>query len=354
MIKCPICKKENPQSIDFCRHCRYPISIKKIDELSKEDLLVSLSSFLEVIGKKRKLLFKDKELEQVYDELLALNWLRPESALFRFIETKILLGLKDKYLKYPTLDLGCGDGLFTAILFGARLNKNYDAYQSVDFKQKDIYNSYTKLPDDFLEKKPLKIGFGIDIKEKAAAKAKELNVYDEVKAGDIRELPFENGSVNSVFSNMINDIKEEDLGPVFKEANRVLKKGGYFIFTSPTPRFKEFLFYYNKNKKELDRGRSKWQGRQLPFWKKLFKENSFQLIEYIEYGDVDMVQFWDTGFRPFFHYLMALRNILKKNDIYLSVKNVFLEIFREYLFKYTKGQISQKGAFSMIVAKKIN
>ena len=364
-IRCPICGKENPSDINFCKYCRYPINVKKIDEFTKEELIIHLSNLLDVI-KRREPLFDDEELEEIYNELFSLNWLRPESALFRFIEAKILVHFKDKYLQYPILDLGCGDGLFTSILFGARINKIYDAYESIDFSKMDIYNNYTKLPENFFVARPSSIGFGLDIKENAVMRANDLGTYNEVKVGDIRKLPFENESVNSVFSNMIDDIKREDLDMCFKEVNRVLKINGYFVFTTPTKRFREHLLYYNKahdfekqgNTDEytlflkLDRGRSEWEPRPLSLWVELFEKTSFELVEYVEYGNKNMLQFWDTGFRPFFHYLMNLRNILRKNNMLLPVKKIWVEIIKNYFFRYTKNQISQNGAFAIIVAKR--
>lgn len=351
-INCPICKNVNSSDDYFCGHCRYPINVKNINSLSKADLKLSLLDLSGVMDKVRKPLFKDKEVEQIYDELLSLNWLRPESAVVRFIEAEILFGFK-KYLKYPVLDLGCGDGLFTSILFGGRINKMYDAYQSVDFSQKDVYNSYTKLPADFIETKPGKIGFGMDIKKNAMRKAKELNVYDEVRKGDVRKIPFDNELVNSVFSNMIDDINEKDLNSVFKQVHRVLKKGGHFVFTSPTERFREFLYYFNKGQKQRDRGRSAWQPRSLSLWKKIFKKTSFEEIEVVEYGDTLMMHLWDTGFRPFFYHLMGVRKMLKDSKCYLPLKTIFLEMAREYFLKYVKGQVSKKGAFRIIIARKI-
>ncbi len=364
---CPICRKETPLENNFCLYCRYPISVKKINEFTKGELALYLSDFLEVI-RDNKSFFNNKELEEIYTELIYLNWLRPESALFRFIEADVLLGFKEKYLNYPLLDLGCGDGLFISILFGARINKIYDAYESIDFSKTDIYDDYKKSPENFLIEKSGRIGFGIDIKKNMVMKAKNLGTYDEVKLGDARALPFENNCVNSVFSNMIDDIKEEELEQVFREANRILKKGGYFVFTTPTQRFREFLLYYNKaqeSKKqgdmekyklflELDRGRSEWEPKSLSLWKELFKKTSFELVQYVEYGSKDMLQFWDTGFRPFFHYLMDVRNILKHNEMLLHAKGVFVEIMKNYLLKYAKNQISSEGAFSIIVAKKVN
>jgi len=268
------------------------------------------------------------------------------------VEAEILLGFK-KYLKYPVLDMGCGDGLFTSILFGARINKQYDAYQSVDFSQKDVYNSYAASPEDLFYARPRAIGFGMDIKENAVRKARELDVYDRVKVGDVRAIPFDNASVNSVFSNMIDDIKESDLVRVFEQVHRVLKKGGFFVFTSPTERFRDYLYHINKGQRQRDRGRSDWQPRPMRLWQRIFGAASFELVEMVEYGNKNMMQFWDTGFRPFFYPLMGSRKILKDNDCYLPAKCIFLELAREYFLKYVSGQVSKRGAFRIIIIRRI-
>lgn len=367
-IKCPICQKENPSDVNFCKTCHYPLNVKKIDQLNRKELSVCLDSFLEVLNKTKKPLFENEELEQVYDQFFSLYWLRPGSALLRFIESKILFSFKDRYLKYPTLDLGCGDGLFTSILFGARLNKKYDGFEAVDFSKKEIYDTFQKLPDNLFVKKPRPVGFGVDIKENAVKKAKDLAVYDEVKIGDVREVPFESESVNSVFSNMIDDIERKDLPLVFKEVHRVLKKDEHFIFTTPTENFREFLFFYNKAqdfKKQgdeenyrlflgLDRGRSEWEPTSRSFWTELAQKTSFELVEYIEYGNKNLLQLWDTGLRPFFYYLMKQRNFLRKKGLNLSVKRIYLEIMKPWLLKFTKNQIAPEGggSFAVIVFKK--
>lgn len=59
----------------------------------------------------KKGFFKNKELDEIYNELVHLHWLRPESVLLRFLESRILIEFREKYLKYPLLDLGYGEGL---------------------------------------------------------------------------------------------------------------------------------------------------------------------------------------------------------------------------------------------------
>ena len=76
---------------------------------------------------------------------------------------------------------------------------------------------------------------------------------------------------------------------------------------------------------ELDRGRAFWESRPMNLWNTIFKETSFEMVGYTEYGNSDFVQFWDTGFRPFFSHLASLRNALLENILYLPAKKVFME-----------------------------
>jgi len=366
-MKCLVCKKENKRTEIFCSFCRYPLGVKKISEISQKELGIALDSLIFATAKKRKKLFGGKKLEQIYDELLYAYWLRPESALFRFVEAKILLGMKKKYLKYPVLDLGCGDGIFTSILFGGKINKNYDSYSGVDFSQNDVFNTKAAIPKDFFERKPPAIGFGLDIKENSAENARKLGVYDRVETGDARHLPFPNGSASSVFSNIIDDVKEKDLMQVFSEASRVLKKTCINVFTVPTENFKKYLFYSNRandfrkkgKMKEyarfigMDRGRSLWQGIPEKKLKNILGKTSFKMEKKIEYAGPEFIQLWDTGFRPFFHHLIALRNMLLKNSLYLPAKKVAVAIVREYFSSFARGQTGRGGAFAIIVVKKI-
>ena len=56
--------------------------------------------------------------------------------------------------------------------------------------------------------------------------------------------------------------------------------------------------------------------------------------------------------RPFFYYLMQFRNLSRKNDLYLPIKKVCVEMIKNYFLRYTNNQVSQNGAFAIIVAKK--
>ena len=104
---------------------------------------------------------------------------------------------------------------------------------------------------------------------------------------------------------------------------------------------------------EYDRGRSEWESRSLEFWKKLFNESSFELVEYVQYADNDFLKFWDTGFRPFFRQTLEMKNKMKEKGVLEPFKGVVVDTLKSYFYDYAKAPFKDKGSFSMIVARKI-
>jgi SAM-dependent methyltransferase len=352
---CEVCGKNiNPEDI-FCSHCRHPTGLARAYQINDSEVSSSLNALIDVIKASGTSFYENKEIDVIFDELVRLNWLRPEGALFRFLEAKILHEYMDKYLMYPMLDMGCGEGLFTSILFGANINKTYDNYESIDMKKVDPYNNYSKVPADFIEKMPSPIGVGIDIKENSVRKARDLGVYDSVSTGDIRYLPYTDGHFLSIFSNMINDISDNDLEKVFGEAHRVLKNNGHLVFTTPNEFFLDYMYYYNKKDlggtERLDKGRSKWAPRAKTVWTELSLKLGFKMVNYTNYGDRNLISFWDTGFRPFFNYLIEQKKQLKKDNL-SKIKIIWVEVIKSYLHRLAETQ-KENGGFSIVVMRRV-
>lgn len=100
----------------------------------------------------------------------------------------------------PVLDIGCGDGIFAAILF------------------KD------------------EIDLGIDINPVEIEHARKLGKYKELIACPGDRIPVPDGAFRTAFSNSVME-HIPDLPPVLAEANRVLAQGGTLYLTLPTHEF---------------------------------------------------------------------------------------------------------------------
>jgi len=131
----------------------------------------------------------------------------PAPSLWRAIEARELWKeFRIRGFRTPVLDLGCGDGRFSRAVF--------------DNERIDV---------------------GVDISISAVSTAQGSSNHANLLAGDASRLPFRDGIFETVFSNSVLEHipSVENLLP---EVKRVLKRGGVFVFTVPSPNFSTFLF----------------------------------------------------------------------------------------------------------------
>jgi SAM-dependent methyltransferase len=123
-------------------------------------------------------------------------------AFERYLESRIY---RTKEFERPVLDLGCGDGLFSYILFNE------------------------------------KIDTGIDPNQKELQRAFHLDSYIELIECTGDKIPKPDGYYNTIFSNSVLE-HIRNLDPVFKEINRLLGESGKVYITVPSKNFEQFTF----------------------------------------------------------------------------------------------------------------
>jgi len=124
-------------------------------------------------------------------------------AMIRVVEC-LLVGSED--FPGPTLDVGCGDGHFAAACLGRQLEA------------------------------------GIDPNPESATEAARSGAYRLVLNGSAAQLPFPDGSFNSVVSNCVLE-HIPPLAETLGEIDRVLRPGGKLVITVPSERFADSLFW---------------------------------------------------------------------------------------------------------------
>jgi SAM-dependent methyltransferase len=139
-------------------------------------------------------------------ELLTAYWFAPPVGLWRAVELRVAAG--EQYNR-PLLDLGCGDGLVGRVLFGT--GKTVDV--------------------------------GLDRWANQVRRAVRSGVYRHVHVADGHRLPYPTGTFATVYSNSVLE-HISDVGSVVREAGRVLRIGGRFIFTVPSDAFRHLLDGY--------------------------------------------------------------------------------------------------------------
>ena len=134
---------------------------------------------------------------------------QPATALWRAIELGHLLRSKALPAAGRGLDLGCGNGLVTGLVrerSGARWEELV----------------------------------GVDPDPREVALARESGIYDAVHESPGDAIEVADGAFDFVFSNSVLEHVDE-LEPTVREVGRVLRPGGLFVFTVPSPSFPENL-----------------------------------------------------------------------------------------------------------------
>lgn len=121
-------------------------------------------------------------------------------ALIRAIEARLL---SQQTIARPMLDIGCGDGHYADVTLG-------------------------------------KVDVGIDLHQPSLQLARRRTVYTHLDAASADHLPFVDGAFATVMANCAIE-HMPDLDAVLREAARVLRRGGRFIFSVPTDRLNQNL-----------------------------------------------------------------------------------------------------------------
>lgn len=194
----------------------------------------------------------------------------PSSALFRSIELKQIYGLcKDIEFQSPSLDIGCGDGKISSLLFNNKFSYGVDNGEANDYQ--------------------------IAIKK---------NRYKKVILEDAQKLSLDNNSINFVFSNSVIE-HIPNIKAVIKEVSRVLNRDGYFVFTTPSKYFREYikvstilekigLNWINTSYSKITNNKlNHYHLYDVNYYKKLLHQYNLEVIDYSYSIDSETIELWN-------------------------------------------------------------
>jgi len=303
-------------------------------------------------------------------ELLKIYWLRPETALWRYLDINAMENFK---FKSPSLDIGGGDGLFSFIRAGGEFELLFDAFKSMKkmnnyFDGEDVWNHYDdSLSPNIIKQPNYKIDYILDHKQALLSKAKTLNLYNNFIQHDAnKKLPFSDNKFNTIFSNIVYWLDNPD--KTLKEIYRILKKDGECCLFLPNSSYFDFSFYnelYLKtNNKDfeflkfLDKGNlSKMKSaKTYDEWKIIIENSGLLIKEHKMHLSKTAMQIWHIGLRPIFPLLLDMVNSIGNKEKIKNIKKNWINTFNMMLKPIAeiddKLNPTDEHAFHMFILKK--
>lgn len=281
-----------------------------------------------------------QDIEEKFKHFLELFWLRPENAILCTFMSKAI----EKFeFNSPSLDLSCGDGLFTFYHLGGRLTNDYDFFthtKSEEFtheKYTDIFDDVTSDFDLKIHTKPeTQIDYGTDWKQSLLDKANVLNLHKNLILHDNNDtpLPFDNDYFKSIFSDAVYWTKKDRIDSLLAELHRILHPDGRIALQMMTPSHLEFLDQISEilgpeATEILDRKRRfTMHGRHTyEEYVEMFEKNGFKIHEVKNtFPNKLLLDIWNIGMRPVQHLLIQMTDSLTPEKR-IKVKNEWVDIF---------------------------
>ena len=332
--QCRVCGHANRADALFCDRCTSPVGVVALGDLTEEDYAHCRSALFHLLATMGP--HSPSETSPLWLRYLSAFWLRPETALICFAEARALREIasdrRDRWL-----DLGCGDGIHSALAAGWSFDDAFDAFQGLDLAAADIYHHWD--PARFgaeVTERGETIAIGCDIKETAIERSRALGVFDRLILADATELPIDAGSIDGIFSNMLRDLGPT-LGPALAECCRVLSDDGRLYISAMTPHYADNLYFaplaqksvsdglpeeYVRFLLRLDRGRSVFCRQQLSAekWNELLHEAGLEVVRTVPLVGAKTIKFWDVGFRPFSVQLIEQAQKWREQGVLKAVK----------------------------------
>ncbi|MBI4353726.1 MAG: methyltransferase domain-containing protein [Candidatus Omnitrophica bacterium] len=264
------------------------------------------------------------DAERCLRRFLEANWLKPFDAVW---DASVASVLASMLMGEPSLDMGCGDGLFMLIASGGRVRLSYDRYTDTRLRLRgDLYDTAASMTR--LEATPPRrlVTVGLDHKAGLLDKARRTATYRSLVQGDGQALPFAHRSFATVFCNILYWLPDWQAG--LREMHRVVRDDGRLVLVVPNDTFGGQLQSHHRAQRYRRNGRH-WRARFFEWidngrfrtltrltghraqWEERLTAAGFRLHGAIPVLHVGAVRRWDMSTRPILHGLVLLGRALQ-------------------------------------------
>lgn len=274
---------------------------------------------------------------KLFVEFLRVYAFQPATAFWRAVEVDVL----KKYLPHSglCLDLGCGDGKLTSLLYDGKI--------------------------------PPELNFiGIDSDLDETNQAKTFSFYKRVHTCLASNIPEDKGTCDFALSNSVLE-HIQDIEPTLIEVSRLLKSGGTFIFTVPAPGFHQCLYgplFNNSNREsyleQMDKRLAHYRYWTVDEWQINLLNSGMTIESHVEYFNCLEVQRWETISRFTGGIVYALGNRerspievqkklgLRKTQNRIALPHWFAGLLATFFSIGLNKLNNQKNACLLIIARK--
>lgn len=239
------------------------------------------------------------------------------------------------------VEIGSGDGVFSAVMHGGAFPFSYDRYcQAQPSQAGDIYDHHvggairlTKRPS------PKLYAVAVDRKQAHVEKVRELGIYERCVQACAENIPVPDEFADTVFCYIFHGL--EDHEKMFSEARRIAKPSGHVLVLVYDASVRSaFLchrlssFFARKgcdrlarHLKRLDGGRCEElsnMSRRLDEWRLLWRRMNLEVQA--EMSAVSRLQWmlYDTQTRPVLGFLIRLQHVLERLNAKVPCKLVWM------------------------------
>jgi SAM-dependent methyltransferase len=256
-------------------------------------------------------------------KFVRLNWLRPENAIFNVGRSWPLQNLS---FDGPSLDVGCGDGIFSFAAAGGEFSPAFDRFQ---FMTKNILKSKNDIHDSFeqghynlpITSRPKrKFDCGTDFNVNMIAKASALGFHEVLTKHDSNKpFPYEAESYATIYCNTAYWIDNAE--GLLKEFGRILKTGGKLYLQVLTNTIFDHFFESVLEPDAdwfhlVDGGRreSYKNFKSADTWRRSIEIAGLRVVEEIPTLHKVQAGIWNIGLRPIARQLIEMANLLNGED----------------------------------------
>jgi SAM-dependent methyltransferase len=280
------------------------------------------------------------------DELLRryLNvyWLRPENAFWTALRS---LAWRRVPMPSPSMDLSCGDGVFSFVHAGGAFGPSFDVFQAVGSLER-VTNEHADMFDqgaaagyqpEITVRPTWRIDVGTDLKATSLGKATTLVFYGRLVQHDNNQpLPFDDAEFRSVYCNSAKWVRNVEL--FLREIARITRPGGTVVLhikLDAVARYTLAPFGAQLGQRVLDildRGRlATWPAlASRSEWERRFQTAGLDIVEAMSLATRTHAHVWDIGLRPIAPLLVRMANELTPQTR-SAVKREWTALFSELL-----------------------